>query len=248
MTGYGRDRFGQAWLDADRNGCDTRNDVLRRDLRGTVLAEGTDGCVVLSGVLEDPYTGAEIGFVRGGGVSVDVDHVVALGDAWSSGAGRLDVQTRAALANDPLELLAVDAGANRSKGDADAASWLPPVRSFRCAYVARQVAVKAKYDLAVTPAEKAAVLRVLAGCPDEPLTPDPAGAPTRVDQRVTDPGASDSEASPSGTGAGAAVSPRATPYARCDDARAAGATPLHRGDPGWSESLDRDHDGTACSE
>ncbi len=165
MTGYARERFGPAWLDADRNGCDTRNDVLRRDLRDVVLDPRTSGCVVLSGTLEDPYTGRVLAFVRGSdGGGVDVDHVVALGNAWSSGAGRLDVRTRAALANDPLNLLAVDAGANRSKGDGDAATWLPR-RPERCAYVARQVAVKQKYALAVTPAERDAVRRVLAACP-----------------------------------------------------------------------------------
>ncbi len=95
MTGYARERFGPAWLDADRNGCDTRNDVLRRDLRDVVLDPRTHGCVVLSGTLADPYTGRVLAFVRGSdGGGVDVDHVVALGNAWSSGAGRLDVRTR----------------------------------------------------------------------------------------------------------------------------------------------------------
>ena len=233
MTGYDRARFGQAWLDADRNGCDTRNDVLRRDLREVVLDARTNGCVVLSGVLEDPYTGARIDFVRGDGVSVDVDHVVALGNAWASGAARLDVRTRAALANDPLNLLAVDAGANRSKGDANAASWLPPVKAYRCAYVARQVAVKAKYALTVTRSERAQVARQLTACPGRPATPDPDPAPTQVDQRVSDPGE-------------ATATPGATFFENCDAARAAGAAPVRRGDPGYGPRLDRDGDGSAC--
>ena len=233
LTGYDRARFGQAWLDADRNGCDTRNDVLRRDLREVVLKPGTGGCVVLSGVLEDPYTGTRIDFVRGDGVSVDVDHVVALGNAWASGAGRLDVRTRAALANDPLNLLAVDAAANRSKGDANAASWLPPVKAFRCAYVARQVAVKAKYALAVTPSERAQVARQLATCPGQPATPDTDAAPTRVDQQVSDPGET-------------TATPGSVFFENCDAARAAGAAPVRRGDPGYGPHLDRDGDGSAC--
>lgn len=233
MTGYDRARFGQAWLDADRNGCDTRNDVLRRDLREVLLKPGTGGCVVLSGVLADPYTGARIDFVRGDAFSVDVDHVVALGNAWASGAARLGVRTRAALANDPLNLLAVDAGANRSKGDADAASWLPPLKAFRCAYVARQVAVKAKYALTVTPSEQAQVARQLATCPGQPTTPDPDAAPTQVDQRVSDPGE-------------ATAAPGATFFENCDAARAAGAAPVRRGDPGYGPHLDRDGDGSAC--
>src|SRR4051794_15500580 len=188
MTGYDRDRFGQAWLDADRNGCDTRNDMLRRDLRAITIKPGTNGCVVLAGVLEDPYTRTRIDFVRGDGYSVDVDHVVALGNAWASGAWRFDIKKRAALANDPLNLLAVDAGANRSKGDANAASWLPPNRTYRCAYVARQVAVKAKYHLRVTASERAQMARQLASCPGQAATPDLSHAPTRVDQNISDPG------------------------------------------------------------
>ncbi|HET9499118.1 MAG TPA: HNH endonuclease family protein, partial [Marmoricola sp.] len=170
MTGYDRDRFGTAWLDADRNGCDTRNDMLRRDLADRVVEAGTNGCVVLSGVLADPYTGSRVPFERGGGADVDIDHVVALGNAWVTGAFRWDIRKRAALANDPLELLAVDASANRQKGDGDAATWLPSHKSYRCAYVARQVVVKHKYGLWVTAPEKAAMQRVLTACPGQPLT------------------------------------------------------------------------------
>ncbi len=201
MTGYDRDRFGQAWLDADRNGCDTRNDILRRDLEQQTIKAGTNGCVVLSGVLDDPYTRTRIDFVRGDSYSVDIDHVVALGNAWTSGAWRFDIRRRAALANDPLNLLAVDAGANRSKSDANAASWLPPNKSYRCAYVARQVAVKAKYRLAVTASEKAQMARQLSRCPDLPATEDVTHAPTRVDQRISDPGAEQEPAASGASGA-----------------------------------------------
>ncbi len=191
MTGYDRDRFGQAWLDADRNGCDTRNDMLRRDLESMTLKPGTNGCVVLTGVLADPYTRTRIDFVRGESYSVDIDHVVALGNAWASGAWKFDIQERAALANDPLNLLAVDAGANRSKSDSNAASWLPPNKGYRCAYVARQIAVKAKYHLAVTTSEKDQMTRQLATCPDQPVIQDVTHAPTRVDQDISDPGVAD---------------------------------------------------------
>src|SRR4051794_38227683 len=102
MTGYSREAFGQAWPDADRNGCDTRNDVLGRDLRDVVHKPGTRDCVALSGRLEDPYTARRIDFVRGDGTLVDIDHVVALGNAWVTGAFRWPVRERAALANDPL--------------------------------------------------------------------------------------------------------------------------------------------------
>ncbi len=162
--------YGPAWKDVDRNGCDTRNDVLRRDLRDVELKPGTHGCVVLSGVLLDPYSGEQIDFVRGSGTSarVQVDHVVALADAWQKGAQQWTTAQREAFANDPLELLATSGPVNQAKGDGDAATWLPPQQGFRCAYVARQVAVKARYHLSVTPAEKNAIDHVLQSCSGQP--------------------------------------------------------------------------------
>jgi hypothetical protein len=170
-SGYDRDLFGPAWADVDRNGCDTRNDILRRDLTRTTLKPGTRDCVVLKGTLHDPYTGTTIAFVRGRGTSnaVQIDHVVALSDAWQKGAQRWSTATRTAFANDPLNLLAVDGPTNQRKGDGDAATWLPPRKSFRCAYVARQIAVKHRYALAVTLAERDAMVRVLTSCPRQAL-------------------------------------------------------------------------------
>jgi hypothetical protein len=179
MTGYRRVAdFGEAWEDVDGNGCDTRDDVLRRDLVQTVVQ---DGCRVRRGVLHDPYTGTTIRFVRGEGTSeaVQIDHVVALADAWRTGAQRLPQARRVALANDPLNLFAVDGPTNTRKSDGDAATWLPPRKAFRCTYVAHQIAVKRAYGLWVTPAEKAAMARVLGTCPDQRL-PAAAAAPTGV--------------------------------------------------------------------
>ncbi|MEN2741305.1 HNH endonuclease family protein [Microbacterium sp. X-17] len=163
-TGYDRvARFGEAWLDVDKNGCDTRDDILARDL--AAVTRRTD-CAVLTGTLSDPYTGRSIAFTRGVQTSalVQIDHVVALLDAWQTGAQGLSQETRVQLANDPLELLAVDGATNQAKGAGDAATWLPPNRGFRCEYAARQVAVKAKYGLWVTAAEGAALKGILAGC------------------------------------------------------------------------------------
>ena len=170
-TGYSRAQFGQAWADVNRNGCDTRNDILKRDLTAVVFRERTHGCVVISGVLSDPYSGIEIHFVRGNLTStlVQIDHVVALSNAWQTGAFKLTSLQRVAFANDPLNLLAVQGRLNSQKGDGDAATWLPPLKSYRCAYVARQVAVKAKYNLWFTNAEKASILRILAACPNQEL-------------------------------------------------------------------------------
>ena len=170
-TGYDRDLFGQAWSDDvgvefGRNGCDTRNDILKRDLQDLTFRPGTRDCVVLTGVLDGPYTGERIEFQRGQDTSslVQIDHVVALSDAWQKGAQQLTVDQRRDLANDPLNLLAVSGWANQQKGDGDTATWLPPRREFRCSYVSRQVLVKERYGLWVTPAERDAMDRVLSNC------------------------------------------------------------------------------------
>ncbi|MEZ0446494.1 HNH endonuclease family protein [Cellulomonas sp. ICMP 17802] len=170
-SGYDRELYGQAWKDVDRNGCDTRNDILRRDLTDQLLKPGTNGCVVATGTLLDPYSGTAIAFVRGQGTSslVQIDHVVALSDSWQKGAQQWDAATREAFANDPLNLLAVDGALNQQKGDGDTATWLPPNKGYRCAYVARQVAVKYAYGLWVTQAEQDAMVRVLSTCPSQPL-------------------------------------------------------------------------------
>ena len=170
-TGYSRSQFGQAWADVDRNGCDTRNDMLKRDLTNVEFKVKTRDCVVLSGVLLDRYSGETINFVRGNVTSMEVqiDHVVALSNAWQTGAFKLTLMQRTAFANDPLNLFAVKGRLNSQKGDGDAATWLPPLKSFRCTYVAQQIAVKAKYSLWVTAPEKEAMTRILAACPNQTL-------------------------------------------------------------------------------
>ena len=170
-TGYARREFGPAWTDVDKNGCDTRNDILRRDLTQVVFKPGTKDCVVLSGVLIDKYSGETINFVRGNTTSslVQIDHVVALSDAWQKGAFLLTLKERTAFANDPLNLLAVKGSLNSQKGDGDAATWLPPQKSYRCEYISRQIAVKKKYRLWVTAAERSAILKVLRTCENQEL-------------------------------------------------------------------------------
>ncbi len=166
-TGYKRSQFGDGW--AKSGGCDTRNVILRRDLVNAVL--GDDNCKVQAGALSDPYTGQRIAFKRGANSSgaVQIDHVVALSNAWQTGAQQLSSEQRISLANDPLELLAVDGPANQQKGDGDAATWLPSNKPFRCQYIARQIAVKKKYSLWVTPPERTAMERILASCPEQRL-------------------------------------------------------------------------------
>ena len=127
--------------------------------------------MVASGTFADPYTGTTISFVRGNTTStaVQIDHVVALSDAWQKGAQQLTADERRQLANDPLNLFAADGPANGAKSDSDAATWLPSNKAFRCEYVARQTAVKAEYRLWMTQAEHDAIAAVLASCPDEPV-------------------------------------------------------------------------------
>jgi hypothetical protein len=163
-TGYSRDEFGSAWPDVDRNGCDTRDDILNRDLGAREWRPGTHGCVVVAGVLHDPSSGRRLVFAKADAAAVQIDHVVALSDAWQKGAAQWDATRRRAFANDPLNLLAVDGPTNAQKSDGDAATWLPPRKSYRCRFVARQVAVKAKWKLSVTRAEHDAIARVLSRC------------------------------------------------------------------------------------
>jgi hypothetical protein len=184
-TGYSRQAFGPAWADVDRNGCDTRNDILKRDFEQAEFKPRTRECVVLWGVLRDPYSGEVIVFERGDDTSafVQVDHVVSLSNAWQTGMFRATPDDRRAFGNDPLNLLAVKGALNQQKGDADAATWLPPVKGYRCQFVARQIAVKRRYNLWLTRPEKDAMLRVLKNCPGETLPGDgdPASATGRDD-------------------------------------------------------------------
>lgn len=163
-TDYSRSQFGSGW--ATVNGCDTRNIILHRDLQSTELNEK---CQVVSGTLQDSYTGTTIVFTKENSSVVQIDHVVALSDAWQTGAQQLAKTERVKLANDPLELIAVQGDANQQKSDGDAATWLPSNKPFRCEYIARQIAVKQKYTLWVTPAEKQAMSDVLSSCPDQAL-------------------------------------------------------------------------------
>lgn len=166
-TGYHRSVFGRAWsddvsVDKGRNGCKTREDVLQRDLTDIVM-QGK--CKVMSGWLDDPFTGERLRFERGVDVRrIQIDHVVALGDAWRTGAQQWTPEKRLDFANDLRNLQATAGWANQQKKAANAASWLPPNRSYRCTYVARQIEVKAAYGLWVVPAERDAMRRVLQPC------------------------------------------------------------------------------------
>jgi hypothetical protein len=164
QAGYDRDYFSDGW--GDIGSCDVRNYILKRDLTNITWRADAD-CLVATGTLKDPYTGKVIKFVRGvkTSIAVQIDHVVALSNAWKTGAASASSTTRYNISNDPLNLLAVDGPTNGSKSDSDASQWLPPNRAYHCAYISRQVAVKLKYKLWVTTTEKTAMTKVLRTCP-----------------------------------------------------------------------------------
>lgn len=260
-TGYDGDLF--KWRsDTDHNGCDTRNDVLRRDLTDITLKARTHGCIVLAGTLADPYKGETYNFDRSVN-AVDIDHVVARSNAWQTGAFEFDEETLKEFGNDPVNLLAVSSSLNRQKGDGDAATWLPPNKQYRCEYVARQIAVKHKYELWVVPAEKAAMERVLGTCDDQAAFTEDADWPGPGDGDVvaTEEETRPAKQSPSGsssTGSGSSASGASGGsssgsssnssmyFENCTAAREAGAVPVRRGDPGYGSHLDRDGDGIGC--
>lgn len=166
IEGYDRSEFGPAWEDVDGNGCDTRNDVLARDLDNIRYRKGSR-CVIQTGTLHDPYVGVTMPFQRGDATSplVQIDHVVALGDAWRAGAWEWSAAERVRFANDPENLLAVEGQANQDKEASRADQWMPPNRDYHCEYVARQIAVKHAWGLSVIERERQAMLEALDTCP-----------------------------------------------------------------------------------
>lgn len=159
-TNYSREAFGSAWKDVDRNGCDTRNDILQRDFTTTILKSGTGDCKVIGGTWTDPYSNESYTFDQAPS-GAQVDHVVSLKNAWQMGADMWTDQMRVEFANDPLNLRVTIASLNQQKSDSNAASWLPPYKPGRCSFIATQVAVKAKWELYVTDAEKDVFLSIL---------------------------------------------------------------------------------------
>ncbi|WP_350339653.1 HNH endonuclease family protein [Actinotalea lenta] len=261
-TGYDRDLFGSGWGDTDHNGCDTRNDILARDLTGTTFKAGTHDCVVLTGTLADPYSGKTINFVRGEGTStaVQIDHVVALSDAWQKGAQQWEATKRVAFANDPMNLLAVDGPLNAQKGDGDTATWLPPNKAFRCQYVARQVGVKATYGVWVTVAERDAMVRVLSTCPNEPLPPGAGAAPSASPTSTPTPETTPAPPPPPAPAPPAPPAPAPEPAPACDPSYPDVCIPPYPPDLNCKDvpykrfkvvgsdphGFDRDHDGIGC--
>jgi hypothetical protein len=163
--GYSRDLFGPRWADVDRNGCDTRNDILSRDLVDVVYKPGTNDCVVLTGILHDPLTGETVTFTRTseGYQPVQIDHIIPLAVAWSSGADSWTAEQREGFANDPANLQATTA--NQSKGDSTPSQWLPAGDTAACTYSTRYLEVAVDYALEISAADRSALDRAITRCP-----------------------------------------------------------------------------------
>ena len=160
MSGYSREQFGTAWKDVDHNGCDTRDDILSRDLD---KVKRRDKCTVISGDLDDPYTGKEIQFAKARATLVQIDHIFPLGLAWQMGASHWSKDKRTDLANDRDNLLAVSGRPNEQKGDKGPAEWQPR-EEYQCVYAEKFIAVADEYALTVTKADETELGDMLDGC------------------------------------------------------------------------------------
>lgn len=246
-TGYDREKFPH-WVDLNDDGCDSDIDAIR----AWANVEMAGKCDVAAAQLVDPYSGETLSWNGPRANVVDIDHVVALSNAWQTGAQQFDVEKRTGIANDPLSLIPVDAGLNRQKGDSDAASWLPPNKDFRCAYVARQVAVKKKYSLWVTSSEKDAITRVLEGCSGEKVPTE--GEVSTVSGKTGSNKTPDSAApsatrtsSTSGRSSEKSTSSSISEPKTCAEVKAAGKGPFRKGkDAEYAKYRDADGDGVVC--
>ncbi|MFD5861497.1 HNH endonuclease family protein [Streptomyces chartreusis] len=161
-TGYNRDKF-RHWIDADRDGCSTRNEVLIEE--AVTAPEQGAGCQLTGGAWYSPYDDTSFTAAR----PLDIDHLVPLAETWDSGASAWSAKEREAYANDlgdTRALIAVSAASNRSKADQDPATWQPPAVHYRCTYATDWVSVKTRWQLAIDPAEEAALTGILRACPD----------------------------------------------------------------------------------
>jgi hypothetical protein len=251
-TGYLRTVvFGTAWVDVNANGCGTRDDILSRDLIG-IGKRST--CVVVSGLLKDPYTGKTITFRKADASAVQIDHVVPLGLAWQLGAAQWPQGKRVTFANDPANLMAVDGLANDSKSDSGPDSWLPPNKTYRCTYVIHFASVTHLYGLRITASMRDTIAAQLRTCTT--VVGNPAGLQAlpssdwtraaRIGGRSLGTSAPATTTAPPPHTTTPATTGGDAYYANCAAVRGAGKAPLHRGQPGYRPGLDRDGDGIAC--
>lgn len=249
---YERALFGEPWADIDNNGCETREDILKRDIPNVTIK---GKCDARQGSFNDPYTAKVINFNAGDGKGggVDIDHIIPLSLGWKTGASEWDATKRLKFANDPLNLMASDSGENRKKGDKDASAYLPPNKAFHCEYVARQVTVRVKYGTWITSAEKNAIYTVLQTCPTQPLTADtwgvsvdkssPVAPANPAEPAPVAPVAPEAPADPAPVAGTNGNDPQ---FSSCTKAKAGGFGPYTTADPEYGWYKDGDNDGTVC--
>ncbi|MFD7408750.1 HNH endonuclease family protein [Streptomyces sp. NPDC059866] len=168
-TGYDRDLFNH-WIDADRDGCSTRAEVLLEE--ATTAPSVSRRCTLNGGEWYSWYDDTYVAGPRG----LDIDHLVPLVEAWDSGASNWTAKRRERYANDlgdERALVAVTARSNRQKADQDPAEWLPG-DAVVCRYVADWTAIKLRWALSVDPVEQQTLTDLAAGCPNAPVSFSPA--------------------------------------------------------------------------
>lgn len=163
---YNRAYFGKPWEDVDKNKCDTRNDILKRDLTQITYKYSNNNCIVKTGILKDPYSNETINFTQGYNTSLEVqiDHVIPLAQSWREGAYKWSDEKRVEFANDPDNLLAVKGSLNSSKSDKEITSWQPPYKNYLCTYVEKQIKIKIKYNLETDKKEFATFKNIIKTC------------------------------------------------------------------------------------
>jgi len=244
-SGYNRDYF-KLWVDADRDGCNTRKEVLLAE--ATKHPSENSNCTLTGGRWKSAYDNITFTSSR----SIDIDHMVPLSEAWQSGAYRWDADTRERYANDlgyPRSLIAVSATTNRAKGDKDPYLWMPPNHGYWCQYVGDWIAIKYRWGLTVDPVEKRDLKAKVGTCGARTRTIKPALA---IRHFSSNSGASGSGSGTSGSaansgghsGSNSKTDPR---YSSCAKAKAAGFGPYYRGrDTEYAWYRDGDSDGIAC--
>ena len=238
--GYVRDLFGYP-ADTDHDGCNTRAEVLMRE-SSVAVTHSAGHCTVITGRWVSRYDG----LVSTSAAAFAIDHVVPLKEAWDSGAWAWSATTRFAYGNDltdPRTLRAVSMTSNSSKGDKDPSNWLPSSTSDVCPYVADWVSIKVRWQLSMDSSEYGRIRNLLRGqCVGTRVAPwsaPPVPVPNRAPSQGTPVTAAPITAAP-------VTNPSNVYFANCAAAWAAGAAPLHLGEPGYRAGLDRDHDGVAC--
>jgi hypothetical protein len=234
-SGYSRDYF-RHWIDADRDGCDTRKEVLLAEARTSPSRYGS--CSLSGGSWWSAYDGV----TTTDSSTFDVDHFVPLAEAWGSGAWRWSYSTREAFANDlgfASSLIAVSASSNRSKSDRDPAQWLPPNSNYWCTYATTWIAVKYRWSLTIDRAEKLKLRYLVVNCGNPRIALPPKA---KVINDQSDPGGAGG-GSGGGTGGGG-LDPK---FSYCYEAQARGFGPYIRGtDPEYFWYRDGDSDGMVC--